>query len=130
MSNRIQSWKPSRSVGRFLLIDLLIDKQARPIFGYAAVIIVFGAVIYHFVEGWNWLDSLYFVIVTTTTIGYGDFSPKTDLGKILTIFFALNGVAILIMLFDQIRRVRASSPVASNAMDDGKDNLETTANHK
>jgi hypothetical protein len=41
------------------------------------------------------------------TIGYGDFTSTTPLAKVVTIFLALNGVAILLMLFDEIRRVRA-----------------------
>jgi len=32
--------------------------------------------------------------------------PTTQLSKQVTIFFALNGVAILVMLFDAIRQVR------------------------
>ena len=41
-----------------------------------------------------------------TTIGYGDFSPTTPLTKLITIFYGLNGVILLLMLFDAVRRVR------------------------
>ncbi len=95
-----------RLVGRFLLLDLLLDKQARPIFYYAGVNVVTGAFLYHWLEGWSLLDSFYFVIITFTTIGYGDFSPTMPITKLLTIFYALNGAAILLMLFDEIRRIR------------------------
>ena len=96
----------ARSVGRFLLLDLLLDKQARPIFYYAGIQVVIGALLYRWLEGWSLLDSLYFVIITLTTIGYGDFSPTMPITKLLTIFYALNGAAILLMLFDEIRRLR------------------------
>ena len=96
----------TRSIGRFLFLDLLTDKKARPVFMYVAVIIAFGTVLYHWLEGWTYLDSLYFVVVTLTTIGYGDLAPTTELAKWVTIFYGLNGVAILLMLFDEIRRVR------------------------
>ena len=96
----------ARSFGRFLMLDLLVDKRARPIFYYAGGNVIIGAFLYHWLEGWSWLDSFYFVIITLTTIGYGDFSPTLPVTKLLTIFYGLNGVAILLMLFDEIRRVR------------------------
>jgi voltage-gated potassium channel len=108
METSKKSGPAGRFLARFLLFDLLTDKQSRPVLIYVAVSALVGAVIYHFIEGWGWLDSLYFVVITTTTIGYGDLAPKTSLGKFVTIFFALNGVAILVALLDQIRQVRTN----------------------
>jgi len=53
-----------------------------------------GAYAYQSVEGWNLLDSFYFVVVTVTTIGYGDISPVTDTGKIFTMFYSFFGVGM------------------------------------
>lgn len=45
-------------------------------------VLALGTIFYHWVEGWRWLDSLYFCVITLAMVGYGDFSPKTDLGKL------------------------------------------------
>ena len=93
-------------LSRFLLLPLLLDKNVRPTALYTGFIVLLGATLYHWLEGWTWLDSFYFVIVTLTTIGYGDLSPTSSLTKAITIFYALNGVAILLTLITEIRRVR------------------------
>lgn len=99
------------SFERFLLLDVLREPRTRPVLAYVGVIIVSGAVVFHLLEGWSWLDSFYFVVITLTTIGYGDLAPTTPVSKLITIFFALNGVAILVMLFDAIRHVRTQERV-------------------
>ena len=91
---------------RTLFLDLFMDARSRPIFIYAAIVITIGAALYHWLEGWSWLDSFYFVVITLTTIGYGDFSPTTPLTKLITIFYGLNGVILLLMLFDVVRTLR------------------------
>jgi hypothetical protein len=125
MSRRRKPGRIARALGKFLLFDLVIDKGSRPIMIYVTGTILFGALIYHLLEGWNWIDSLYFVVITTTTIGYGDITPTTPLTKFITIFFALNGVAILVMLLDQIRRVRIREYDDASS-DDNSSNPTTT----
>lgn len=58
--------------------------------------LVIGTVAYRYIEGWSWLDSLYFSVITLTTIGYGDFSPQTDLGKLFTMAYIIIGVALIL----------------------------------
>jgi voltage-gated potassium channel len=90
-----------------LFLDLFRDPKSRPIFIYVVLFITVSASLFHWLEDWSWLDSFYFVVVTFTTIGYGDFTPTLPITKLITIFVGLNGVAILLLLFDEIRRVRS-----------------------
>jgi voltage-gated potassium channel Kch len=106
--------KPRRNrrhpLKRMLLLDLLEDRESRPIFLYAVGTVIIGALLFRWLEGWSWLDAIYFAIVTLTTVGYGDLSPTRPESKVLSIFFIINGVVVLLALFDRIRVVRAREP--------------------
>ena len=58
------------------------------------IVLAIGTIFYHNIEGWNYLDALYFSTYTVTTVGYGDITPKTDAGKLFTIFYIFIGVGI------------------------------------
>ncbi|WP_235824154.1 potassium channel family protein [Falsiruegeria mediterranea] len=58
--------------------------------------ILWASVFYRLVEGWSWLDSIYFSVVTISTVGFGDFSPETAAGKIFTMFYILIGLGIFV----------------------------------
>jgi voltage-gated potassium channel Kch len=73
-------------------------KQYDKIIIFALGVILFGATFYHFVEKLNWIDSLYFTVITLATVGYGDITPQTNLGKIFTIVYVIVGVGIFVAL--------------------------------
>lgn len=68
------------------------DAEFRSLLNFVFLIITAGTFFYHAVEGWRWLDALYFSVVTLTTVGYGDLAPKTDAGKLFTIIYILVGL--------------------------------------
>lgn len=68
------------------------------------VILLIGAVLYHWLEGWSWIDTVYFVVINPTTMGYGNFPPTTSLTKLIIISYGINGVILLLTFFDITRR--------------------------
>lgn len=43
----------------------------------------------------DFFDALYWATTTLTTVGYGDIYPSTDMGRIISMFSAILGVAII-----------------------------------
>ena len=75
--------------------SLLKDRETRGVVYLVVLVLISGMLFYHSVEGWTWLDSLYFSVITLTTVGYGDFSPQTDGGKVFTMIYIFVGLGIL-----------------------------------
>lgn len=72
----------------------LHDEEVQGVLTLAATLVLFASLFYKFVEGWSLLDSVYFSVVTISTIGYGDFAPQTTLGKLFTIFYVCSGMGL------------------------------------
>lgn len=62
-----------------------------------------GAGVYAKIEGWMFLDALYFTNYTLLTIGIGDYAPQTHLGRGLLFPYAIGGVVILGLVVGSIR---------------------------
>lgn len=62
-----------------------------------------GAAVYSKVEGWRFLDAVYFADYTLLTIGVGNFSPSTHLGRGLLFPYAIGGIIILGLIISSIR---------------------------
>jgi hypothetical protein len=91
-------------IWRFLrsTFHALEDPSFRPIFTLVMLLLAIGTVFYHQVEGWRWFDSLYFCVITLATVGYGDFTPKTDLGKGFTMLYLILGIGLLLSFVNAI----------------------------
>lgn len=68
------------------------------------VYLLLGALVYSRIEGWKFLDAVYWADFTCLTIGIGDdYTPATHLGRSLLFPFALGGIVILGLVVGSIR---------------------------
>jgi voltage-gated potassium channel len=85
-----------------ILLEVLIASWRKTlVFVYTVItlVVIFGALM-HFVEGpaggfTNMPQSMYWAIVTLTTVGFGDITPVTPLGKLIASMIMLTGYGII-----------------------------------
>jgi len=58
--------------------------------------IALGTIVFHLLEGWSILDSLYVTAQTVTTVGFGDIAPRTAAGRAFATVFMIVGVGIVL----------------------------------
>ncbi|KAI9209764.1 uncharacterized protein BJ171DRAFT_484938 [Polychytrium aggregatum] len=66
---------------------------------------VFGGMLYGHLEGWDFDDAMYWTVTTLTTIGFGDFYPKTVYGIAFFPIFASFGMLLVGANIFSIRQV-------------------------
>lgn len=73
----------------------------------SGIILIIGLFIYgivgsYFIMDLNFIDSVYYAVITMATVGYGDYAPHTGIQKIFATTLALAGVALLAYVFNII----------------------------
>ena len=106
---RILRWFRILRLVRFLDRDALSDQIAaedriiiaRILFTLFAILFVYSGLIYQVervanpAEFTTFLDALYFSVVTMTTVGFGDVTPISELGRLMTVLMILTGVVLI-----------------------------------
>jgi voltage-gated potassium channel len=84
--------KPKRNIVRNAMLLVLL---------VSGVLMVAGVVIFHYFLGLSWIDSIYFVVTTMTTVGYGDFNLQdaSPAIKLFGIFLMVSGAASMAATF-------------------------------
>jgi voltage-gated potassium channel len=91
-----------------------------------------GAVLIHYFEraqGWSLFESFYFILITTATIGFWDFVPKTTEWRVMTMLYAIFYVPIFIhalaTLFEsRYRKLREAERLFEETMRRAEDSVE------
>lgn len=74
---------------------------ARIVFTLFAIIFVYSGLIYQVEHPVNpkvfatFFDAVYFSVVTMTTVGFGDITPTSEAGRMMTVSMILTGIALI-----------------------------------
>ncbi len=99
------------------------DPSGRVVLALAGTVVGTGTVFYRFVEDLRWLDSLYFCVITLTTVGFGDISPTTTAGKVFTMIYAVVGMGVFVALASTVAHhlIAAKAPAPSQNSSPARD---------
>jgi len=61
------------------------------------ILAAIGTVGFHLIEGWSWLDSLYMVVITFSSIGYEEVHPLSRAGREFNIGLIVSGAVLVAM---------------------------------
>ena len=106
---------PFNIIDNFILITFTIDY----------VLIVISAMIYSYAENVPYIDAFWWALVTTTTVGYGDISPATPLGRVAAIILMILGIGFIGMLTSTITEYFNKS---NNEDEESNDKIEILIN--
>jgi voltage-gated potassium channel len=117
-----------RALSQLLLIysAALRDPRMQILLTLGLCVLGTGTVVFHFVEGWSWLDAAYFSTVTIATVGFGDLHPVTTIGKLFVMLYIFVGVGIFVAIFAfltsvDIEKLTADQPLKADTQPKGRD---------
>ncbi|BAY83329.1 putative ion transporter [Calothrix parasitica NIES-267] len=100
---------------KFLFGNITTEDGAifiRILFTLFAIIFVYSGLIYQVEHPVNpevfttFIDAMYFAVVTMTTVGFGDVTPVSEMGRLLTVLMILTGIALIPwQIGDLIKRI-------------------------
>jgi len=80
----------------------------------ALLILLSGTLFYRSVEGWSWIDSVYFSVMTAATISPADLSPSQPASRLFTVFYAITSIGVFVTLATLMARALIGSHDEAN----------------
>lgn len=59
--------------------------ELKEVVGWYVIIVILATLGLQYAEGLSFWDSMWLVFVTATSTGYGDYSAKTELGRVISV---------------------------------------------
>lgn len=97
----LAAWRLIRGIA-----ESVADPAFRRILGASVFLLLAGTFAMYQIEGWSVVDSFYFSVITLTTVGFGDFTPQTTVGKLFTAFYVLSGIGVIVALINALAERR------------------------
>lgn len=83
----------------------MISIPIRWALGLMAAILAIGVAGYMYIEGWDALDATWMVLITLTTIGFGEIHPLSPPGRVFTMGLILSGLGVVAYTTTQLTQV-------------------------
>lgn len=90
---------------KIMLNGIRNDPEFRFLLTFIILLLTCSTVFYSKYEGWTAVDSLYFSVMTMSTVGYGDFTPTTPASKIFTIIFTFLSIGVFVAFTAKVVRI-------------------------
>ena len=82
-------------------LRLLTAPWIGPLLALVAVVCG-GAIGYRITEGWDWGDCFWMVLITISTIGYGEVEPLSTAGRLVTVLIIAGGIVVVQLTIQRI----------------------------
>jgi len=79
-----------------------------------------GSLVYISAENWSWWSSIYFCIITLSTVGYGDMTPESDWMKLFTILYVYIAFFFYATIIGSLIGSRTSDPMVNDDLSSKK----------
>lgn len=89
----------------------------------SGLMVLIGGISIHYAEGLTIPDGLWWAFVTATTVGYGDISPETPIGRLIAGILMLVGIGLIGSLTSTITSFFLDNEKKSSFKDDMIDNI-------
>ena len=102
---------------RLALLAVWRDPETKALPLIVGVLLVSGTAFYWAAEDWSLIQSLYFSVVTLTTVGYGDLTPTSDYSRLFTIIYIFIGLGVLVAFLSSLAQhyIRHKVEIANHA---------------
>jgi len=71
-------------------------------FIFIGIMLLIGTTFFSFIEDLSVIDAFYLSGSTITTVGYGNISPETDVGKVFSVIYSIVGIGTVFFILGKL----------------------------